>query len=62
MISGAFERLSSFLTCHEQLPLVRRSSLALCFFTMVGWENGDKDEQSASSAENQIPIFYNTHN
>jgi hypothetical protein len=29
---------------------------------MFGWENGDKDEQSASSAENQIPIFYNTHN
>jgi DUF1365 family protein len=25
---------------------------------MVGWENGDKDEQSASSAENQIPIFF----
>jgi hypothetical protein len=24
---------------------------------MVGWENGHKDEQSASGAENQIPIF-----
>jgi len=23
---------------------------------MVGWENGDKHESSASSAENQIPI------
>jgi hypothetical protein len=57
MISGAFERLSSFLTCREQLPLVHRSSLALYFIKMVGWENGDKNEQSASSAENQIPIF-----
>jgi hypothetical protein len=25
---------------------------------MVGWENGDKDEPSAGSAENQIPIFW----
>jgi hypothetical protein len=24
---------------------------------MVGWENGDKAEPSAGSAENQIPIF-----
>jgi hypothetical protein len=58
MISGAFARLSSFLTGYEQLPLVRhRSGFALYFLTMVGWENGDKDEQSASTAENQIPIF-----
>ena len=26
---------------------------------MVGWENGDKDEPSAGSTENQVPIFRN---
>lgn len=58
MISGTFERLSSFLTCHEQLPVVLDIARASLYISSRWLDGKMGTKMSSQPAQMKTKFFY----